>query len=88
MKKMEKINLLKKADVLNEKDMKLLIGGEKESCGGGGYHLYSCGWKLAGHEIQHAFVCAYNIDDAKEKLKTTIEGQLGTRPAANCEEYK
>ena len=88
MKKMQKINLLKKADVLNEKDMKLLIGGEREPCGGGGYHLYSCAWIIHKGEIQHAFVCAYSVPDAEDKLKTTIYNQLQETPVAKCEEYK
>lgn len=87
MKKMTKINLLKKADVLNEKEMKLLIGGERDTCGGDGYHLYSCAWGGSGYSPTHAWVCATNLNDAWSKLEETIYNQLNIKISGACADY-
>lgn len=87
MKKMEKINLLKKADILSEKDMKLLNGGEKDACGGGEYHLYSCSYSIPGASPTHAWVCATSLDSAWDRLEETLKNQIGEKISGVCTNY-
>lgn len=87
MKRMEKINLLKKADMLNEEEMKLLVGGENEACGGG-FQLYSCSWNIKGASSKHAWVCATSLNEAEKNLRKTIYSQLGEVDNTCCADYR
>lgn len=67
MKKLEKIELSKKYDLLSENEMKLVVGGsgsgsEFDDCIGKTY--YKC-YEGPGNELFYSRGCADNLEDAR-----------------------
>ncbi|GEM_PF-4887885 len=68
---------LKKVKLLEDHEMKLIIGGRYgDPCGGAGSFEFECQWSAPTIEPQQASVCAVNVSEAEDLLRAEIEKQI------------